>query len=427
MIQNTLKYIIILGVISVAGIFIAQFFFLKNSYDFTENQFQENTTTALKDVAHKIIDYNNKVHGLSTKLNTPNPVDQIKNNYYIVNVNDNIDGEILKFHLTEELKKKGINTDFEFGIYDCDNDKMVYGAYVCANADSCEHTKTLNLPKSSKYTYYFGVNFPDRSPYFYSHLKGWYLFTLLLLVVILFFGYTLSVIIKQRQLSEIQKNFINNLTHELKTPISSISLSAKVINEKNIVNTPKRLFEYARIIKEQNDRLSKNVEKVLHLASLEKNKIVLKTEEFILANQLQEILNEFNNSIQIRSTVNIIKLEDSIKIKADKFHFSHVVLNILENAAKYCTTDPVIEISVKSKKKLIAISISDNGIGIPKEVRKKIFQKFYRVPTGNVHDVKGFGLGLDYVKKIVKAHGWQISVDSNLPNGSIFTLLIPSL
>jgi two-component system, OmpR family, phosphate regulon sensor histidine kinase PhoR len=247
----------------------------------------------------------------------------------------------------------------------------------------------------------------------------------LLVIIILFFGYTLTVIIRQRQLSEVQKNFINNLTHELKTPISSIAIASSVINNKDILKTPERLFTYAKIIQEQNTRLSKNVEKVLNLASLEKNRIHLNLEEINLNEILTEISAQFKQTdFGLKTNIKIITNELNFYILADRFHFSNLILNILENGAKYCEQKPELQISVSEKKKRIEISITDNGIGIPKDQRKKIFTKFYRVPTGNVHNVKGFGLGLDYVQKIVSAHKWRIKVDENPDGGSIFTLSI---
>jgi len=243
----------------------------------------------------------------------------------------------------------------------------------------------------------------------------------------LFFGYTLTVIIRQRQLSEVQKNFINNLTHELKTPISSIAIASSVLNNEDILNTPDRLFTYARIIQEQNMRLSKNVEKVLNLASLEKNRIHLNLEEINLNEILTEIAAQFKQTdFGQKANVKIYNIDLKVNLFADRFHFSNLLLNILENGVKYCERKPELKIAVNQKKKNIELTVTDNGIGIPKDQRKKIFTKFYRVPTGNVHNVKGFGLGLDYVQKIVSAHKWKIKVDENPEGGSIFKLIIPN-
>lgn len=425
--RTTLNYIVLLATISVIGIIMVQFFFLRSSISQTERQFNDAVSVALEEVTFQILEYNKDAYGQSAEFDKYTLVDRVSNNYYIVNVNDRIDNEILKFHLTQELKNHYINTDFEFAVYDCDNDEMVYGAYICAETDSCNQERTYKFPKSDKFTYYFAVKFPNRSQYFNSRLKGWYLTTLVLTLVVLFFGYTLFVIIRQRQLSETQKNFINNLTHELKTPISSIGLSAKIIHDEKILESPERLLKYASIIIEQNSRLSKNVEKVLNLASLEKNKIQLNLESFLLLEVIQDSIvhlrqNETNGKFEFE----IVNKREGLTIIADKLHFSNVLFNLFENAVKYCNEVPFIKIIIEGRGKFVNIDVMDNGIGIPANFRKKIFLKFYRVPTGNIHNVKGFGLGLDYVKKIIKAHGWKIHLIGNPLGGSIFKIIIPS-
>ncbi|HDR52716.1 MAG TPA: HAMP domain-containing histidine kinase [Mariniphaga anaerophila] len=418
---KTLKYIILLATITVAGALSLQFFFLRSSYSYSENQFRESTTVALKEVAWQIL----AATGNTANFDSISPVEIISNSYYIVTIDALIDHELLKFHLSEELKKHQIYTDFEFAIFNPATGQPEQRTYITAKGE--EKPSEYNFPvNNDSDRFFFAVHFPDRSPYFHTRLSIWYLFTGLLLVVVLFFGYTLSVIIRQRQLSQIQKDFINNLTHELKTPISSIALSAKVITDEKILNTPERLFEYARIIQEQNNRLAKNVEKVLNLASLEKNKVHLNKEKIELKDFMNETIAYFKQSNAGEKTeIQLETHKTPIYLLADKFHFTNLVLNILENSVKYCERDPRIRIKIFEKDKKLNIDFTDNGIGISKKHRKKIFRRFYRVPTGNVHNVKGFGLGLDYVWKIVKAHKWDIKVNENPEGGSIFTLLIP--
>ena len=418
---KTLRYIILLATISVAGVLSIQFFFLRNSYNFSEKQFRESTSVALREVAWQIL----LTNGSTTVFDSITPVEIVSNSYYFVNTDVFIDYELLKQHLNEELKRHQVYTDFEFAIYNPSSGEMEQKTLVTAEGQ--ERTSGYNFPeKENGSEYYFAVHFPNRAPYFHTRLSVWYLFTGLLLLVVAFFGYTLSVIIRQRQLSEIQKNFINNLTHELKTPISSIALAAKVLHNKNIIDTPDRMLEYARIIEDQNNRLSKNVEKVLNLASLEKNKIQLNLEKIKTETFLQKTISYFSNTDPGKEAA--IKLKPKGKtgsVDADKFHFNNLILNILENSVKYCEKKPHITIDLWQEYGRQVIRFTDNGIGIPKSHRKKIFKRFYRVPTGNVHNVKGFGLGLDYVRKIAKAHGWKIKVSENPKGGSIFTLYIP--
>jgi two-component system phosphate regulon sensor histidine kinase PhoR len=450
--RNTIRIVIILATISVLGILLIQFFFLKNTADLNETRFHDVATQALKNVARHLIEYNNKTTGRTTNTNIIE-VDQISNNYYVVNVNDEINPVLLEHFLVKEFKKYNLNLDFEYAIYDCDSKKMVYGISLKGKNDSLhrelikssqkagcdsdeeffeDHYRTkiekkiCMLPTTKKYIYYFGVYFPSRSKYYSNNIHTWYVVNGILFIVILFFSYTLYIIVKQRRLSEIQKNFINNLTHEFKTPIASIDLSAKVLADPAIIQQPKRLEKYSGIIGEQTQRLSLQIERVLQMASIEKKKLQLEKQEIDLFAFLNKCVDEFKSSQSgdyYNIELNIPSLP--VKIEADPFHFCNIIYNILDNAFKYSDDKPEINIRVEQYKDRIEISFADHGIGIPRQYRKKIFDRFFRVPTGNVHNVKGFGLGLDYVKKIVERHGWKIQVTDNLPKGSIFTLIIP--
>ncbi len=448
--RNTIRFVIVLATISVLGILLIQFFFIKNTVDLNEKKFHDATTQALKNVASLLIEYNNKLRGTTNPHEVTNEIEQISSNYYVVNVNDEINPYLLHHFLIMEFKRFNINLDFEYAIYDCERDQMVYGMRgkergsqkhqsVKEEQDpNCNPDEELpktsdknkhdhNLPTCKKYTYYFGVYFPNRSRYYSNRIHPWYVIDGILFIVILFFGYTLYVILKQRKLSEIQKNFINNLTHEFKTPIASIDLSAKVLSDPGIVNQPKRLQEYSKIVKEQTQRLSDQVEKVLQMASIEKQKMVMEKEKTELVSFIQKCIIDFKNSQTVLDyQIDFEAPEPPVIIMADQLHFSNVIFNLLDNAFKYCQDKPEITITISGKEKNTKLSIADHGIGIPRKYRKKIFGRFFRVPTGNVHNVKGFGLGLDYVKKITKRHGWSISVSDNSPQGTIFTVTIPN-
>ncbi|MGE5426621.1 MAG: sensor histidine kinase [Methylococcaceae bacterium] len=453
--RNSIGFVIIIATISVLGILLIQFFFLKHSYDLNEKKFHELTTSALRSVANQINEYNRKVYGSKT-ISDSCPVDQISNNYYVVNVNDVIDPNLLEHFLVLEFRKRNLNVPFEFGIYDCNSKKMINGRSLktdstlvlnkpVKNCDtsSCSEeqqmydthaskinkkSKACTLPTCEKYTYYFGVHFPNRSQFYNSRLIGWYFMTGILFFVVVFFGYALYIIIKQQRLSEIQKNFINNLTHEFKTPIASIDLAAKVLSGPKILEQPERLREYVKIIAQQNKRLSDHVEKLLQMATIEKTKLQLNLETVELNSFISESIHEFKNSQN--GNEYLIRLESKVSqalIKADRLHFSNLIFNILDNAIKYCNGVPDIVIRLEETKARYILAFDDNGIGIPKDYRKKIFNRFYRIPTGNVHDVKGFGLGLDYVHKIVQRHGWSIDVIENSRKGSTFIVEIHKL
>ena len=308
----------------------------------------------------------------------------------------------------------------------CSAEEIIYDQQLEKLTKKAEKKKSVcNLPTCEKYTYYFGVHFPDRSQFYSSRLMTWYFMNGILFFVVIFFGYALYIIIKQKQLSEIQKNFINNLTHEFRTPIASIELASKVLGNPKICEQPERLAEYVRIVAQQNNRLSAHVEKLLQMATIEKTKLHLNLEKYNLIDFITEAVREFKNSQNGR--IYEVRIESTFQdamIMADKLHFSNLIFNILDNAIKYCNVDPEIVIKIEKQKSHFVVLFEDNGIGIPKQDRKKIFQRFYRVPTGNVHDVKGFGLGLDYVLKIVRRHGWRIKVTENSRKGSTFIVEI---
>jgi two-component system phosphate regulon sensor histidine kinase PhoR len=254
----------------------------------------------------------------------------------------------------------------------------------------------------------------------------WSFSSLVLLLVILFFAYTLFVILKQKRLSEIQKDFINNMTHEFKTPISTIAVSTEVLKDPSIVHHPERLLNYTTIIEKENIRLKHQVERVLQMAKLDKEDIGLKKEKVDVHQIIRDAIQNTALSLQEKHGTIVCDLSaERHKIDADRLHLTNVLYNLIDNAIKYCKQSPEIVISTGNLNKHLCIDVKDNGLGIAPENHKKVFQKFYRVPTGNVHDVKGFGLGLHYVKSVVNAHRGTVKVDSDLGRGSTFKIILP--
>ena len=220
-----------------------------------------------------------------------------------------------------------------------------------------------------------------------------------------------------------QKDFINNMTHEFKTPISTIKISSDVFLNNKEIQENKRLFQYAKIIKEQNERLNNQVEKVLQLARIERDNFKLNKEEV----DLHEILTQIMKSVEVNVNEQNGELTADFRAKnrtflADKFHLTNIIHNILDNAMKYCKDAPQIAIETEDIHRGICLKISDKGIGIQKEYLPKIFNKFYRVPTGDVHNVKGFGLGLFYIKNICEAHGWKLELESEENEGTVVSI-----
>jgi len=418
--RNALKYFIILAILSVAGIFLIQFAFLKNTFEITEQEFQESTTIALREVAWQILE----ASGQTSKFDNIDPVEKVSNHYYLVNVNDIIDPEVLKTQLKEQFTRHTIHLDFEYAIYDCQTDKMVYGNHINMGQKQRNPVK-IEMPKYDEFIYYFGIYFPERNQSISGNIGITYLLSALLILVTLFFGYALIVVLKQRRLTEIQNTVVNNLTHEFKTPLSSILLSTEVLIKDEILNEPDRLKNYTQIIKTQTQNLLSQVERILGMGELE-NTNNLKLEEINLNNYLLTFNAEIEEKVNSKSGRFFLDLhaEKSI-ICADQFHVSNLIYNLIDNSIKYSVKNPEITISTFSDQNFLFLKFKDNGIGIDKKYHTKIYKKFFRIPTGNIHNVKGFGLGLHYVYSIIKKHHWKIKLESKPEIGSTFIIRIP--
>ncbi len=416
-----IRLVVILATLSIVGVAITQFYWVRKAFDLKEAEFNRTVNTALLNVAHTIFEIN------STPPPANNPVEQISTNYFVVNVNSDIDANLLEFLLHNEFEKRNIQADFEYGIYDCTNEKMVYGDYVSLGQGVDQQTKK-ELPLLSSQGYYFGVQFPNQRAQILNQMGIWTFSSIVLIVVLIFFGFTLFVILKQKRLSEIQRDFINNMTHEFKTPLATISVSTEVLKDPSIINNPERLRNYTAIIEKESTRLRHQVDRVLQLASSTKDEIALKKENIDIHKLLEGAIQDFELMVHSKNgNFNKEFLASSTFVIGDPLHLQNAFYNLFDNAIKYSKDCPTITIKTKTIKKRIAISIADNGIGIAKENQNKIFENFYRVSTGNLHDVKGFGIGLSYVKTIVANHKGTITMKSELGKGSTFTLTFPTV
>ncbi len=413
--NSTIIRVMIFGALAIVGILAIQTYLLVSTWNAEEKEFQEKVTIALQNVAKEF-----------EKLGSFPPaydlINQVTSNYYVVNINDQIKASDLEYFLRRELEGVGLREDFEYGIYNCDTRKMAYGKYISysASANPRINVPKEQLPEYDDYLYYFGVRFPNRVSQILSDMRLTLIFSGILLVTILFFLYTMFIIMRQKRLSEMQKDFINNMTHEFKTPISTIRISAEVfMKSPDVANNP-RLRQYASIIQEQNQRLNNQVEKVLQLAKIEREHFKLNLEELDLHEVLRSILESFKIQVEKQNGTLVCQLNATTSsVRADRLHLTNILHNLVDNAVKYCNGSPQVTIQTTNNPggKLV-LKIKDTGVGIPKEHLGRIFEKFFRVPTGDVHNVKGFGLGLFYTKNICEAHGWKITIDSELNRGT---------
>jgi two-component system, OmpR family, phosphate regulon sensor histidine kinase PhoR len=416
--NNHIRLAVILGAISIIGIIAFQFYWVNQSFGLAEQQFNRTVEIALYNVADKMVRFNGH------EPPNENPVRQISSNYFIVDINEIIDASILDHYLKTEFEYSNIKIDYEYAIYDCETDKMVFGSYINPTKSEVNEEKTFQ--KYDEFTYYFGIIFPSKTIYILKTMNIWIISSFVIVFALIFFAYSIFIIFRQKRLSEIQKDFINNMTHEFKTPISTIGISANVLANKEILNDPPRLANYAAIIADQNKRLENQIEKVLQVARIEKSKLKLHSEEIDVHQLVSEIADNLTLTVNnLGGTIQLNLHADHFFVNADKLHFTNVLYNLLDNAVKYCKNQPEITIHTSNKDNVLIIVIEDKGIGIEKKYLKKIYDKFFRVPKGNIHNVKGFGIGLNYVKNIIDSHKWKIKVDSKPGEGSKFIIIIP--
>jgi len=412
---NLIRRLLLLGAIAIIGIISIQSYWLLKTWDLKDKEFDQTVHIMLRNVADRIA----KFH--ETELPKTQLIQRQSSNYYAVNVNSVINASVLEDFLYQEMDNHGLNTNFEYAVYDCFSKDLVYGNYCEMGEQTETKEKTEELATLDDLEYYFVVRFPSRESFLLSNMNMTLAFAAIAIVSVLFFMYSIWVIVKQKRLSELQRDFINNMTHEFKTPISSIKIAADVLAKDETILDNSRLSNYSKIIIDQNKRLNDQVEKVLNIARLEKDNLKLKKENFDLVAELKSILE--NEKIKLNEGQLTYDLPtDEIIIEADKLHFINVITNIIDNAVKYSKDEPEVHLILIRKNNKVRIKIADKGIGIPKEQTKEVFDKFYRVSTGDIHDVKGFGLGLFYVKNISQAHGWLPKLESEMGKGTTFTL-----
>jgi two-component system phosphate regulon sensor histidine kinase PhoR len=421
--KRTVRLIVVLALVSIIGITITQLYWVITKYKQERDDFEKKVETGLRKVAEDLLKSNNNESKL--QLTT---VRQLAGDYYAVNINDEINANVLEFYLKQEFFDQRIRSSFSYAIYDCEGDRIVYRSALNEQGEKIDIVPRKDLPIYEHDNYYFSVYFPDKKADIISGMGAWIFSTLAVLIVLISFVIIVYIVLRQERLSAIQKDFINNMTHEFKTPISTISISSDVLKNPNIIKAPERLASYATIIQEEALRLKNQVERVLQMAHLDREDIKLKWEVVdaheIIKNSIQNIQPTLHDK---NAVINCTLGALNPNIMTDKLHLTNIIFNLLDNALKYADKNPEVRIVTRNSDTSLVIDVFDNGIGIAPEQRKKIFDKFYRVPTGNIHDVKGFGLGLNYVKIMMKNLKGKVEVDSEEGKGSKFTLTFPSI
>ena len=348
-------------------------------------------------------------------------------NDYLEKIDTNMVDSLLKL----ELHDQNVKLKYEFGILKFSRSKFVYPKKQELITPLTESKYKINLSFNNVFLEpsVLTILFPGEDKFILK--SSWFMLTgslVVILTIIAGYYYTFSTILEQKKISLIKNDFINNMTHEFKTPISTISLACDVLSDKSIAISQNKLDKYLKVISDENKRLSLLVENVLQTAILEKGKINLNFEKIEINHLIESAITNLKLQLAKKeAAVHTNFYKDEVYIEGDKVHLTNVINNLIDNALKYSSLNRAIEIKIKTQviPQGVVMEIEDNGIGISKDNQKRIFENLYRVPTGNIHNVKGFGLGLSYVKAIIEKHFGSISVNSDIDKGSCFRVFLP--
>jgi signal transduction histidine kinase len=343
---------------------------------------------------------------------------------------DRVDSVLLEKALKSNLESLALDIDFKYAVFDNFSDEKAFGTIDNIDRQSLPQYYTIPLFSNDLYqnSGLLVISFPTKANFLLKSM--WFIIATSLafvFAIIASFGTALYIIVQQKKVDLLKNDFINNMTHEFKTPVATISLASHMLKDESVMANPEKIKKYSNMIEEENKRLSGHIENVLQAARFDKGDFKLKLEKININELLEDIIHSLEFRVESEGgkiSLNL-KAQNSVVI-GDKFHLTNGFYNVVENAIKYRKEESLeIEVSTVNTSKGVLISVKDNGIGIAKESLKMVFEKFYRVPTGNIHNVKGFGLGLSYVKVITDAHSGTISVDSEVGKGSRFDIFLP--
>lgn len=417
--SSTLRWIVLLATLLIALIVGVQLFWLNKVYSFEGRTFNTNVMKSIRGL-YEDLDISD-----TSNVHLQDLIERPAADYYIFRLDTHEPGDTVASYIQHELNDFDVLTDAHVAIYDKSKREYVFEKDIAQPSPHAVQSKYV-LPLYDRSFNYVLLFFPHRYKYVLAQMNFWFTSTAILFVVLIGLAISLFFFYRQKFLVEVQKDFVNNFTHEFKTPLAVMKISADVLMQDKILHQPERLQQYATIIQNQTEHLQSQVERLLHIASTDRKELPIEKTLVPAREIIEQAVAKVQPLIDAREAqVEIDLPEDSrYELLADKTHLELAVVNLLENALKYAAKPHVI-ISAGKEDDHIFISVKDNGIGIEKKYQKNLFKKFYRVPTGDVHNVKGFGLGLNFVKKIIDAHHGTIKVNSLPGIGTEFKLVFP--
>ena len=414
--SKTLRLVILTSTVLITIIVAVQLIWLQKVYLYEEKQFNINVSKSIKSL------YDDMQLVSDVKDNVQKVIENVNPDVYLLRIDCSPNLDQLWVNLKAELTDFDVYTDCRAAVYDPTGKKYVSEQYIDLPDSYFPSTSEKELQVYDRDYPYIALYFPHRGQYIINQMIFWIASSGLLLLVLIGFGFSIFYLYRQKFFNETQRDFVNNFTHEFKTPLAVIKIAADVLQQQNIIEKPEKLKNYAGIIHEQTSHLQSQVQRLLEIAYTDRSSLPLKKEKFDINLLIKESINDLQPLIEQRNAiVNTNFGTEDLQINADRSYLRLCLINLVENAIKYSAT-PVIEVSTKIDGNVLHIAVKDNGIGIATEHQKKIFERFYRVTDGELHISKGFGLGLNFVKKVIDTHHGKIEVSSELGSGSTFTI-----
>ena len=414
-----IKLLLLAMTLVMVGLLTVQGFWFSEAYSLQDRQFSEQVNIALRNVADQLL----KQQGDS--LSQIQPIKRESSNTWYVPLGSTLKVFQLDSVLKKEFELRNIDLTFDYAVYERESQNIVLGNTVLPSLNP-QPNNACRSRKQDTVLHDFKLRFTGQQAHLLGSMKIWIFSSFLMISVLGIFTFLMFSFLREKRVSQLKTSFVNNMTHELKTPITNITIASEVLLDPNSSADSVKKQRYTNIIHKETQRLKTLVDRVLQIAILEKGKLILNTEYLDINSLILECVNVASPGIEKEGGRLTHELEASeYSLKGDKHHLLNVMYNLVENGQKYSTDAPEITIRSRANAEWVTIEVLDQGIGIAPEEQKQIFGKFYRIPEGDLHSVNGYGLGLSYVALIVKEHGGSIQVKSEPGKGSCFTILLP--
>ena len=418
--SKPLRLVMIFLTMVMGVILIFQLVWLSRVYTFEKQQFHVNVVRVMNGIYE---DFEWANYGAATKES----IEKLNDKTYLMRVDSLPSFDVLERDMQKEFNDFSLHTESCISVYSTADGKFNFQTCLF-NTEKDAVSKNLHaMPLVQRGFDYIMLSFPHRDSYLIGQLSFWIVSSILLLITLIGLAISLFYLYRQRFLYEVQKDFVNNFTHEFKTPLAVMKITSDTMVDENIRKQPERMAKYADIMGKQVEHLQKQVDKLLSVAYSDAHKVLPLEKEFFLLNDvIRQAVAKIEPLIELKQAKVDLKLgEDDLLLNADKAHLELAVINLIENGLKY-SAEPHLVIESGKEGADYFLAVKDNGIGIESKYRKEIFKKFFRIPTGDVHNVKGFGLGLNFVKKIIEAHHGRITVKSIPGIGTEFKIILPT-